>query len=54
MERQLSGDFECTFVSSASSALEAMDKSGPYAVVVTDFIMPDMDGLELLQTIKQR
>lgn len=54
MERQLSGDFDCTFVSSASSALEAMEKSGPYAVVVTDYIMPDMDGVELLQTIKQR
>ena len=54
MERQLSGDFDCTFVSSATSALEAMEKSGPYAVVVTDYMMPDMDGVELLQTIKQR
>jgi PAS domain S-box-containing protein len=54
MERQLAKDFDCTFASSASSALEAMEKSGPYAVVVSDFIMPDMDGVELLHTIKQR
>jgi PAS domain S-box-containing protein len=54
MEKHLEGHFDCTFVSSPASALEALEKTGPYAVVVSDFIMPDMDGIELLQIIKQR
>ena len=54
MERHLEDHFDCAFVSSPAAALEALEKSGPFAVVVTDFIMPDMDGVELLQIVKQR
>ena len=54
MERHLEGHFDCAYVGSPAAALETLEKSGPYAVVVTDFIMPDMDGVELLQTVKQR
>ena len=54
MERHLGAYFDCTFTDSPMAALEALEQSGPYAVVVTDFIMPDMDGVELLQIVKQR
>ena len=54
LKRQLSREFTCTAVASASEAIAAMDASGPYAVVVTDYAMPDMNGVEFLRSIKQR
>ena len=50
-ERQLSDDFDCTFVTSAQAALEAARTNGPYAVIVTDYAMPGMDGVQLLSEI---
>ncbi len=42
-------------VTSCSSAIKAMDllKEEQFDLVVTDFVMPDMDGLELLSHIRQ-
>ena len=54
MEKHLGAHFDCNYVDSPVAALAALEQSGPYAVVVTDYIMPDMDGIELLQVVKQR
>ncbi len=54
MQKHLEGHFDCVYVDGPLAALDALEQSGPYAVVVTDFIMPDMDGVELLQVVKQR
>ena len=54
MERQLSQEFICTVATGASAALVAMLEQGPFAVVVTDYSMPDMDGAALLREVKER
>jgi PAS domain S-box-containing protein len=37
-----------------AAALDAFQKEGPFDVVVTDMMMPNMSGLDLLQEIKAR
>jgi PAS domain S-box-containing protein len=54
LQRQLSGTFDCTVVQSAKLALEALENSGPFAVVVSDYVMPETNGVELFQEVKQR
>ena len=41
-------------VSVASDAFEAMDllRKSPFDLVITDYMMPDMDGLELLESVR--
>jgi diguanylate cyclase (GGDEF)-like protein len=39
--------------SSGGDALESIEKHGPYAVVITDLSMPEMDGLELMEKVKR-
>ncbi|MFV2066352.1 MAG: response regulator [Pirellulales bacterium] len=43
-------------VESAENGKEALEKiaAGPPDLVVTDLIMPEMDGLELVRTVRQR
>jgi response regulator RpfG family c-di-GMP phosphodiesterase len=49
MARSLrSSQFEVTTASSGSSALEILQRSGPFAVLVSDLRMPGMGGVELL------
>ncbi len=60
-ERLLHGVLDRVFaregikVTAISSAIEAVDalKRQPYDLVITDFKMPDMDGLELLAHVRQ-
>lgn len=49
---QLSGYYKVDVVSSAFAALEKM-KQESYHVALTDLVMPGVDGLELLQKIKE-
>jgi response regulator RpfG family c-di-GMP phosphodiesterase len=49
MARSLrSSQFEVTTVSSGSSALDILQRRGPFAVLVSDLRMPGMGGVELL------
>lgn len=45
--------WELAFVNCGAAALEAFDKA-PFDVVVTDLMMPGMDGAALLEEIKRR
>jgi len=48
----LKGHFTLDTAKSAEQALKRMRQSGPYAVVLTDFCMGDMDGEELLKRVR--
>jgi response regulator RpfG family c-di-GMP phosphodiesterase len=52
-ERQLRKQFDVATMPSGESGLQAIAASGPYAVVVSDFRMPNMDGIQFLSRVKQ-
>lgn len=51
-QRLLRGEFTTDTVVGGAGALIALARNGPYAVVVSDLRMPQMDGVELLTKIK--
>lgn len=53
-QRTLRKQFEVDVAPGADSALAKLESSPPYAVVVVDMQMPDMDGIELLKEIQIR
>lgn len=52
LESCLSPYFECVTVHDAASALSALEHDGPFTVVVSDYLMPEMDGIEFLSRVK--
>ena len=54
LERQLGDSFHCEFANSGAEALKMIDESGPYAAIVADYSMPEMDGVTLLGEVKKR
>ncbi|MBN2401419.1 MAG: response regulator [Spirochaetes bacterium] len=46
-------DWDTTFVSGAKEALELMNNT-PFDIIVADYKMPEMDGLELLAIVKEK
>lgn len=46
--------FEFTTVADGAEAIEALQSGLPFAVVLSDFAMPRVDGLALFQTMKSR
>ncbi len=52
-ERQLRKQFDVVTMQSGEAGLQAMMVSGPYAVVVSDFRMPNMDGIQFLSHVKE-
>ncbi len=48
-----SGTFELLFAPNGQKALDLVEKEGPIAVVVSDVNMPEMDGLTLLDKLKE-
>lgn len=53
-KRNLRKRFELDLASSGKEALEILERNGPHAIIVADMQMPGMNGLELLQTVKDK
>lgn len=51
IKRQLRREFDLTVASSGSEALATLASHGPFAVVVSDFNMPGMDGISFLNRV---
>ena len=52
LKRQLRNQFNIETVLSGKEALKIIKTNGPYAVVVSDFLMPGMNGIELLSRVR--
>lgn len=46
--------FSAVYVPSGKDALQVLSKSPNYAIVITDLVMPEIDGLALLRKIKEK
>lgn len=52
-KRQLRNAFEFDTAPGSRAALEAIRNDGPYAVVISDLRMPDMDGVQFLARVHE-
>lgn len=53
-KRNLRSKFDVYLAESGAEGLEIIDKDGPFAVVVSDFKMPGMDGVEFLAKVREK
>ena len=53
-KRRLRSKFNLDVTTRAKAGLELMEKQGPYAVVVSDFRMPEMDGVQFLKEVREQ
>jgi response regulator RpfG family c-di-GMP phosphodiesterase len=53
LKRQLRNRFEVDVAAGAEIALTKLSEGGPYAVVVSDMRMPNIDGVEFLRRVKK-
>ncbi len=53
-KRHLRKRYEIETAQNAEGGLEAVDNHGPFAVVVADMRMPDMNGIKFLAEVKER
>ncbi|KAB2834753.1 MAG: response regulator, partial [Candidatus Brocadia sp.] len=42
------------FVTSGREAIERATTNGTYTIILTDLVMPDIDGIEVLKKVKQQ
>ena len=54
LERQLSEQFDVRVVASAAAAVECLAHDSGYAVIVSDYLMPERDGIDLLGEVARR
>ena len=52
LKRQLRNKFRVETASSGKDAVKMVEDNGPYAVVVSDYMMPGMNGIEFLTQVK--
>ena len=52
LKRQLRGQFRIETALSGEEALKVIDEKGPFAVVVSDYYMPGMNGIDFLCKVK--
>ncbi len=52
LKRQLRNQFQIDTALSGEEALKQVQENGPYAVIVSDFMMPGMNGIEFLANVK--
>jgi response regulator RpfG family c-di-GMP phosphodiesterase len=52
ISRQLHGKFQVVTAEGGVEGLRKMEQEGPFAVIVADMRMPDMNGIQLLQKIQ--
>jgi serine phosphatase RsbU (regulator of sigma subunit) len=53
LKRQLRNQFSIDTALSGEEALQRVQENGPYAVIVSDFMMPGMNGVEFLARVKK-
>ena len=53
LKRQLRNKFRVETAISGEEAVKMVEERGPYAVVVSDYMMPGMNGIEFLSRVKQ-
>ena len=53
LKRQLRNQFSIDTALSGEDALKQVRENGPYAVIVSDFMMPEMNGIEFLCRVKK-
>ncbi len=53
LRRELGFRYSIDTAQSGSEALDMLWKNGPYAIIVSDFRMPVMDGIKLLTQVKE-
>jgi serine phosphatase RsbU (regulator of sigma subunit) len=53
LKRQLRNKFSIDTALSGEDALKQVRENGPYAVIVSDFMMPGMNGIEFLSRVKK-
>ena len=53
LKRQLRNQFSIDTALSGEEALERLRENGPYAVIVSDYMMPGMNGVEFLSRAKK-
>ena len=51
--RQLRKQFHLETASGGREGLKLVEKNGPYSVIVSDFRMPNMDGIEFLSRVRE-
>lgn len=54
VKRQLRREFDITVAEGGEAALSILSNEGPFAVVVSDYNMPGMDGIAFLNAVYQR
>ena len=52
-KRQLRKQFQIETAVGGREALELIEQNGPYAVIVSDYRMPFMDGIEFLARVRE-
>ncbi len=53
LKRQLRNKYRVETAISGEEAVKMVEEKGPYAVVVSDYMMPGMNGIDFLRQVKQ-